>query len=220
MKIGVIHATSVAVNPLMKYFEKLYPDIEILNFVDEALLEYAGQDGNVSPKGLRRFGNIVSLAAEAEVDGILIACSVYCQFESIFKQFSEIPLVAIDGPMIHTVLKKGGRIGVLATTPAALPVMKKQIISSGGKNVDIQGVVVKHAMEKLKNGDESAHDRLIIDEIDNLLTECDSVVLCQLSMARVEDSLSTETTDKVFSSPRLGIEHLVKIITEKKVGIK
>lgn len=220
MKIGVIHATSVAVNPLMKYFEKLYPDIEILNFVDEALLKYADQNGNVSPKGLRRFENMVSMAVEAEVDGILIACSVYCQFESVFKKFVEIPLSAIDGPMIHGALEKGGKIGILATTPAALPVTEKQIRMSGGEEMEVTGAVVSGAMEKLKKGDVSAHDKLIIEKIEELLKECGCVVLCQLSMARVKESLKPDIADKVFTSPETGIENLVKLITEKKAGRK
>ena len=47
MRIGLIHATINAVAPVMECAQKIYPDMTILNFVNENLLDHANKVGGV-----------------------------------------------------------------------------------------------------------------------------------------------------------------------------
>lgn len=219
MKIGVIHATNAAVRPLEEYGKRLYPDIEFVNYVDETLLDYVNERGEVSEQGLRAFMKLLLTAAEDNPAGILIACSVYCQYRELFSQFVEVPFVAIDEPMIEEALGKGHRIGIVATTKAALPVTRRQILEKAAiekektYEVYIEESFAEGAMDALRAGNVVLHDRKVAEAAKHLLEKkCDVVVLCQISMARAVEAIDTEMAKRVLTSPETGLGRLVEMI--------
>src|SRR5690625_4015132 len=76
MRIGVIHATNNAVEPLNKAFKDLVSKVEVINFVDEYIQEYANKINGIDAKIYRDFLTLASQAEEAEVDIIVVACTV------------------------------------------------------------------------------------------------------------------------------------------------
>ena len=55
MRIGVIHATLNAVEPLVRALKEADSNIEVCNYVNEELLFHANQAGGVDDWGLRNF---------------------------------------------------------------------------------------------------------------------------------------------------------------------
>ena len=218
MHLGVIHATVNAVAPVMKQLKEIRPEIVISNYVDEGLLTYADKAGQVSPAGLRKFLRIINQATIDNVDGILVACSVYCQYKDIFSGFAEVPVTAIDEPMVKMAVTKGNRIGAIATTSAAIPVVERQLLKEAkitGKDVSVQRVLLKDASICLQNGDRDKHDEMIGQAIINLLNDhCDVVVLAQVSMTSAKDKLLTLHPEicgeKILTSLKSGVDNAVK----------
>ena len=125
MKIGVIHANSSAAGPLHEVFRQLAPEAEIDDHINEDMLREVEKDSGVTKKALRMFAREVFDAADADADGIIIACSVFCPYLNEVRPFLDIPVIAVDGPAVQIAAERGGKIGILATTAASAPACRR-----------------------------------------------------------------------------------------------
>ena len=66
-----------------------------------------------------------------------------------------------------------------------------------------------------ETGDREGHDNLLVDKIQELAGTVDVVVLAQASMARVLPRLSVADQNKILISPRLAMERVKSIISDK-----
>ena len=223
MHIGIIHATVNAVAPVMNEFKETRPDIIISNYIDEGLLSYADERGQVSPAGLRKFLRIVDQAIRDNVDGILIACSVYCQYKDLLAGFAEVPLTAIDEAMVAAAVRKGSRIGAIATTGAAIPVVERQLLTEAEKDektIRVEKIFLKDASACLRSGDVSGHDEMIGQAAAELLkNDCDVIVLAQVSMTYAKDRILASHPEilpgQILTSLKSGVEYAVKRTEER-----
>lgn len=218
-KVGVIHATMDAVEPLNAMFWRMEPDVTVLNFVNEYLLFRANEKGGADEEGLHRFVRILLDAADAGVDGIIVACSVYTPFAGRVNGLTSMPVIGIDAPMLERAVEIGGKIGILATTAPSAPSAQRQMekfAASRGKTVEFRRAVVTEAMTALKAGDVPAHNRLLAETGRKLLSEgCDVLVLSQITMACAADGMK-DLGIPVLTSPREGVREIMYRIREKR----
>lgn len=214
MKIGVIHATVNAVSPLMEAFGKAAPDVRVLNFVNENLLAMANEKGMVDDIALRAFARTAFEAADAGVDGIIVACSVYCKFVPLIQNFISVPVIAIDRPMIERALNCGNKIGVVATTALAAPAARKQLEQGAlemGKTIIVEEAVVTEAMTALRKGNLELHNKIIADACRNLDGKgCDCIILCQITMACAADAVDGINA-RILTSPEEGVRKMLEL---------
>ncbi|MFK9094836.1 hypothetical protein [Bacillus salipaludis] len=59
MKIGLIHATTTAVNPIVKAFQEESTPVELLHFMDTGLLPMIEESGSLTPEIIKRFSLLV-----------------------------------------------------------------------------------------------------------------------------------------------------------------
>lgn len=215
IKIGVIHATCSAVEPLNQAARAYSDDITVLNFVNENLLFRANQVGGTDEIGLRTFLRTFFEAADAGVDGIIVACSVYTPYVDVLKTLVSIPVIGIDNPMLVSAVEQGSKIGIIATTassgPSAMHQMKK-ISDSMRKKVDFQIEINTDAMTELKSGNIQKHNKLLYDAGKKLVADgCDCIVLAQITMACAAESM-VQLGVPVLTSPLEGIKKIVSLI--------
>lgn len=215
MRIGFIHATCNAVAPIMETARALYPEITAVNFVDEQLLEHANQVGGIDPAGLRQFAKLLFSAAQANLDGIVVACTIYSPMAAYFQPFLEVPIVGIDRAMIEQAVDSGEKIGLLGTTAPSVPAMKQQMLeyaASVGKVPVMETRTVAEAMARLRAGDLQAHDDLIRRAALELIQDgCTTIVLSQITMARVKILLQIPGIT-VLTSPETGLARIMRLI--------
>ena len=216
MKIAVLHATANAVRPLEDALRAVEPTVQIVNFVQEELLRRANEVGGVDPKGLRSFLRMAASAADAQPDGVIIACSLYCPYADWVRQISDSPVIDVDQPMIDRALAQGGKIGVLATTAASAPsAVKKLEKAANGKSFEVETAVSTEAMTALKQGDEARHNALLLDAAKELVDRgCQVLLLSQITMACAADTLKALPA-LVLSSPQTGAEEIIRLIREE-----
>lgn len=211
MKIGVIHATYNAIEPLEKVIAELMPEAEVVTFLNENLLYEVNKNGKVSKKDLRAFIKVLITAQESEVGGILIGCSVYCPYLKLYEPFIDVPLVTVDLPMLQQALDMSHKVGIIATTANAAPTAKKQLLQEAnerGVEVDISTKIVTEGMTELKKGNVDNHNEIILEAAKELIEEgSEVIVLAQVTMA-VAESLLEENNINVLSSPFTGVEKL------------
>lgn len=215
IKIGVIHATCSAVEPLNKAAAKYSEDVKLLNFVNENLLFRANQVGGADEKGLRSFTRLLFEAVDADVDGVIVACSVYTPFVEQMKRFVDIPIIGIDKPMLVSAVKSGTKIGIIATTAASGPSAQHQmekIAQQFSKEINFEMEIDVEAMTELKSGNTDVHNRRIFEAGKRLVDKgCDCIVLAQITMASAAEYMQTLGVP-VLTSPDEGIKNIVAMI--------
>lgn len=219
MNIGVIHATLNAVQPLKKEFYKKNPGITLVNFVNEELLAHANRVGGVDDWGLRNFTRLFMQAAESDVDGIIIACSLYSTYVDRVKILTDKPVIAIDAPMIEAAARKGNKIGVIATTAAAGPAENEKILKEAerlGRHITTSVEIRTEAMMALKRGNVAEHNRILREAVEKLALEgCDTVVLSQITMACAKEDMKDLQID-ILSSPESGAEYMNVLLSGRQ----
>lgn len=217
MKVAVIHATINAVAPLQEAFKETCPNIELVNFVNESLLSHANKVNGVDDWGVRNFLRLVMQAAESDVQGILIACSLYAYYQNTAKLLTKKEVIAIDTPMISEAVAKGKKIGVIATTASAGPAEVKKIMEEAertGKKVETELRVVTEAMTYLKATDRAGHDQLIMKAGEDLeKCGCDIIVLSQITMASAKAKMKTLSIP-VLTSPESGAKYMASVLAK------
>ncbi len=218
MRIGVIHATLNAVEPLVKAIHEVDFSAEVCNFVNEELLYHANQAKGVDEWGRRNFLRLAMQAAESSVDGIIIACSLYSTYGEQVRTLTDKPVIAIDQPMIEEAVQNGSYIGILATTASAGPAEEAKILAEAEKKkkvIKTEIAINTEAMRALKAGDRKRHDELL-EETGLKLKEvgCDLLVLSQITMASGAEGLERHGIS-VLTSPRSGAKEMIARIRER-----
>jgi Asp/Glu/hydantoin racemase len=157
------------------------------------------------------------LAQSAGADAIFNCCSSVGEAADVLSQAVEIPVVKIDGCMAENAVRRGPRIGVIATLPTTLDPTVRLIESKArlyGKAVEIRRYLVEGAFDVLMSGDGEQHDRMVMAGIERAGGENDVVALAQGSMARLIKRLDGKVSVPVLASPRLGVESLRELLGE------
>ena len=186
LKIGLIHATLVAVQPMVTAFRERAPAVTLLHFLDEGLLPLVNREG-LTPHAIGELERLVERAVASDVAGILLTCSAYSPVVPAIQARCPVPILSADDAMLRAALALGSRLGVIATVEAAGPTtaaLLKELAAETGQPLTLDVRVVPAAFAALKAGDGPGHDRLVREQITALLPLCDAVILAQISMAR------------------------------------
>lgn len=218
MNIGVIHATLNAVDPLTTAFQNVNPDIKLVNFVNEELLAHTNRVGGIDEWGMRNFTRLFMQAAESQLDGIIIACSMFSTFADEMQCLTDKKVIAIDGPMIDEAVRTGNYIGIIATTASAGPIEEHKILEASKnahKTIRTKVEIRTTAMAALKAGNVRDHDEILKEAAATLKAAgCDTIVLSQITMARAKPDMG-ELGIRVLTSPESGAIYMNNLLNSR-----
>ncbi|WP_126425389.1 aspartate/glutamate racemase family protein [Brevibacillus marinus] len=217
VKIGLIHATLNSLQPIVDAFQELSPQVKLLHFMDEGLIDALNETGEVTPPMVRRLIHLVEKAEESGVDGILLTCSSFSPFVNDIRPFFRTPLLAADISMLEEAVERGERIGVIATVAAAGPTttaLLKEIAAERGKTVDVQTAVITDAFAALQAGRPQQHNELIQRKITELAATCDVIVLAQMSMTRAVKGMPPVRVP-VLTSPQISAKAILAKVADR-----
>jgi Asp/Glu/hydantoin racemase len=218
-KVAVLHTSLVfiSVDPVITDLLKdELPDAEVAHFVDSDVLGTVIREGSVSESSTSRMIHLAKAAEAAGADVILSACSSLGPAVDIAAAQVGVPVVKIDSAMAAAAASAGDRIGVLATVPTTLGPTAELVRQRGaqaGREVTIETRLAEGAFDALMAGDRTGHDDLVLAAARDLAGQADVIVLAQASMWRMAPALEEATGKPVLSSPRLGVEDVVKTVS-------
>lgn len=186
-RVGLVHATLNALQPMTEAFQQYAPAIQTLHFLDEGLIADLNAAGKVTRPLIRRFIRLVEKAEEAGVDGVLLSCSSFTPYTPLINQLFDFPIVSIDFAMLEEAVQIGTKIGVIATVVTAAPITKQileEIAAEKKKPIEIYTETLTDAFAALQHGEEHRHNQIIYDKVEEMSRTCDVVVLAQISMVR------------------------------------
>lgn len=219
-RIGILHTSLVFINretmlrDLMD--EALGDDVELVDFVDSEVLASVMRAGEVTDASVERMHHLAQAAVAADVDVIFSACSSLGPAMDRFRDQLPVPLVKIDEAMARAAAGSASEIGVLATVPTTLgptSALIREQARASDRVVTIHEQLCDGAFELLMAGDAAEHDERVVTTAASLADRVEIIVLAQASMTRLAPRIEDATGRPVFSSPRLGVEDLARVLT-------
>ncbi|OGA53415.1 MAG: hypothetical protein A3F74_05755 [Betaproteobacteria bacterium RIFCSPLOWO2_12_FULL_62_58] len=213
-RIALIHATPVAIDPIVDAFKRLWPEARTTNLLDDSLSADLAADGRLTPRMIDRFVTLARYMHGCGADAILFTCSAFGPAIEAAQAALKIPVLKPNEAMLDEALDAGTRIGLLATFVPSIPALKAELEQMAQRRklkVDIKTQAVPTALTALHAGRAAEHDRLIAQAADELGV-CDALILGQFSMASAAALIPDRSERKVLTSPISAVMHLKRML--------
>lgn len=220
--VAFIHTSPAAIGPLMQFYGREAPELEITNLLDDGLLRLLAAGRAETAR--KRLSEMLRDAAETyEPELAMITCSSVPRemSDSLARELS-MPVLKIDYPMARAAVRAGRRVGVAATFPPTLVPTSKllnEAAQEAGTEIEIVQEVEPEAYDALLSNDTATHDRLLLDLIERLQgQDVSCVVLAQVSMARVLPLVGERARVPVLTSLHTSLEAIRAAMAETSRG--
>ena len=210
-RIALIHATPLALPPIAEAFQRLWPDPDVFNLLDDSLSTDLARLGRLDDAMTGRFRRLARYAADCGADSILFTCSAFgpC-IEAAAEDLEPMPVLKPNEAMFAEALAIGGRIGLVATFAPSLPAMTAEfddMAAHMGVDANLISVCTEGALDALSDGDSVRHDNLIAEAAESL-SNCNAIMLAQFSMANVSKAVESRVFCPVLTSPDSAVRRL------------
>lgn len=215
MRIGLIHATDVAVDPITAAFAELWPEAEIVNILEDSLSVDRAKSADLTPDMMGRISGLGHYALNIGCDGVLFTCSAFGPAIEAFALESAVPVLKPNEAMFEAALATGNRTGMIYTFEASRDSMEQEFREAAetlNPSATISSVMAPGAMDALRDGDADTHNALVADAVD-ALGDVDAIILAQFSTSRAADAVRARTDVPVLTSPDAAVEKMKRLVT-------
>ena len=214
-RIGLVHALHASLAPIEAAFAQGWPEAETVSLYDQSLYVDYERAGEITPEIRRRIETLLLYSAGCGADGVLFTGSLFGAPVEETRDSMTIPVLTAYEAMIEHAFAAGRRIGLLATVPDTVTMMRADIERYALTNelpYELDARLVGGALEALFAGDRSTHDGLIAAEA-AAMHNCDSLMLGQFSMAPVLTQIPEAPGRRVLTSPDTAVAKLKRILS-------
>ncbi len=222
MKVGLIYTSTTP--ELIQVVEEevrkqLGEDVEMYSLQDPSILADVRAAGYVTTAPAARLIGMYMKAAEAGVDAMLNLCSSVGEVADCAQDAAKyigVPIVRVDEEMCREAVRRGSRIGVMATLPTTLEPTKgtvARVAREAGKKIELVDCLVDGAFGL----DQDQFKARLTAAAQEIVDKVDVVVLAQGSMAYAEPHLEATFHKPFLGSPRFGAVELKKALEKKGV---
>jgi Asp/Glu/hydantoin racemase len=217
-RIALIHAVSVAIQPVQEAFQALWPEAECGNILDDSLSLDRERDGMLTAAMTQRILTLAEYAAATGARGILFTCSAFGEAIDAAAARAQVPVLKPNEAMFEAALAAGRRIGMLATFAPSVQSMEEEfraMAETHGSPATIETYCVPGAMAALKDGDAANHNGLIAEAAPRF-QDCDAVLLAHFSTSRAASAVAAVVGAPVLTSPGSAVAKLRSIIDRER----
>jgi Asp/Glu/hydantoin racemase len=205
-RIALIHAVTVAVDPVLQAFAELWPEANCVNMLDDSLSPDRARDADLTPAMVQRIADLGGYALRAGADGVLFTCSAFGPAIDAFARMTDRPVLKPNEAMFRQALSQARTIGMLATFGPSVRSMEDEFAEMGN-GATIRTVLVADAMTALKGGDAETHNRLLAEAAPTL-RDCQAIMLAHFSTSRAYAAVASAVTVPVLTAPRSAVMEL------------
>ena len=217
MKVGLIYTSTTP--ELIELVEQevkkqLGDDVELYSLQDPSILADVRAAGYVTTAPAARLIGMYMKAAEEGVDAMLNLCSSVGEVADSAQDVAKyigVPIVRVDEEMCREAVRKGQRIGVMATLPTTLEPTKGTILRMArecNRHVELVDCLVDGAFGL----DQDQFKARMTEMAGTIADKVDVIVFAQGSMAYCEQYIADKFGKVVLSSPRFGAAELKKAL--------
>ena len=197
--------------------KQLGDDVELYSLQDPSILADVRAAGYVTTAPAARLIGMYMKAAEEGVDAMLNLCSSVGEVADSAQDVAKyigVPIVRVDEEMCREAVRKGQRIGVMATLPTTLEPTKGTILRMArecNRHVELVDCLVDGAFGL----DQDQFKARMTEMAGTIADKVDVIVFAQGSMAYCEQYIADKFGKVVLSSPRFGAAELKKALEKK-----
>jgi len=207
-RIVLLHATTVAMDPIREAFTERWPDAETVNLLDDALTADRARDVQLTHEMQHRFVELCRYGASLSADGILATCSAFGPAIETAAGQLQIPAMKPNASMFDAAIEVGNRIAMIATFPPAVVTMEEEFaVQARGSLARLTTFVVSDALTALRQGDKRLHDELVAAKAAEL-AGYDAIMLAQFSTSRAADTVRLVTEVPIFTAPHAAVDEM------------
>ncbi len=206
--VAAVYTNHVLVENIKELFADIVPGCRLINIIDDSLIYDIAKAGQITGSVARRMLDYYRAAEEAGADIILNTCPSVGEVADIGRRIAKVPIIKMDDPMTAQAVEMGETIGIIATSPVMLgPTerLTRRQAEKADKDVKIIKSFASNACRAILAGRPDEHDAIIL-AAKAIAEQVDVIVLAEVPMARLVDTLAAETGKPVLASPRLAIE--------------
>lgn len=209
-KVGMVHAGCFNVRLFNELASEVMPDVEVVHLVDEGLPSMAGEQ--LHGRVVRRLKALSSFAEESGAEVVLLTCTAFSRLADEVGEAVKVPVLSVLEIMIDEAMGISDRIGILGTHPGMLASAAQMIDEQSteqGKKIEVKTLLCPGAFDALWRDDMVTHDRIVLENLDQMMDEVDVIVVPQPSMERVMKQVpETSRRVPILSSARLSAQRL------------
>jgi hypothetical protein len=218
-RIALIHATPLAIQPINSAFTDLWPEVVLMNLLDDSLSQdHAKNSGVLTEEMTQRFIDLAQYAKTTGADAILFTCSAFGPAIDVVKDEVGIPTLKPNEAMFEKAFElmqhSQQEIALIATfEPSLAPMCDefKALAESHSSKLKLTPYFVDNAMNALGRGDAQTHHDLIAYRTENL-NNPGLILLAQFSMAAAQPLVAQRTKAPVLTSPECAVLALRSLI--------
>ena len=219
-KIGIVY-TSTTPELIATVNEEIRKNLgdgpEIMNYQDPSILAEVRENGYVTAPAAARLVGMFMQAVNDGADAVLNCCSSVGEAADAAQEigrYTGIPIVRIDEEMCREAVRRGSRIGVLATLPTTLEPTKNTLLRAA-REMNRRVVLVDGLIDGAFGIDQDTFKKMLCEKAEEIADQVDVILFAQGSMAYAEQAVAEKTCKAVLSSPGFGAAALKKALTEK-----
>jgi hypothetical protein len=214
IRIALIHATPVAVEPIAQSFRAIWPEAETIGVLDDGLALDRAAAGELTPALSRRIVALARYGLSTGAQAILFTCSAFGPAIAEAAQALPVPVLKPNEAMFEEALGHGGNIGMVATFEPAVAMMAQEFEEEAGRfrpGAKLTTRLAPGAIEALRGGDADTHNRRVAEAAAEL-GERDAILLAHFSTSRAGAACRAATSRPVLSSPDAAVRKLRRLL--------
>ncbi len=215
-RIGLIHATTLSMDPTKQAFSRLWPEARFFHVLDNSLSDDRNKHTDLSDDLIRRIKVLADYALSCKTDGLLFTCSAFGAAIERVAAAAPVPVLKPNQAMFERALDIGGPIVMLATFQPSIASMEIEfqvMAQSAGKNVDLKSICVPEARTALNAGNVDTHNRLLAEAAADV-TCASAIMLAHFSVDRAVSEIEKRIDIPVLSPPADAVTHFRKLLEQ------
>ena len=214
-RIVLLHATPVAIDPILAAFATGWPEADLVNLLDDGLSIDRARATELTEEMIDRFVALARYGHRIGADGLLVTCSAFGP--AIERAAGELPIPVLkpNEAMFEAALGYGNRIGMLATFAPAVSTMEAEFTEDAAllrPSAKVSTVLVPDAIDLLRRGDAETHNRLVAERAPEL-AGMDAIMLAHFSTSRAAADVRARVAVPVLTSPDAAVAKMRRLVT-------
>lgn len=194
-------------------------EVELLSYENPDVLLKTREAGYVTKEAAAMLYQMYLQAVTDGADAILNMCSSVGEAADAAQDMARylgVPIVRIDEEMCRDAVRKGKRIGVMATLPTTLQ-PTCNTIRRMARELDKEVLLTECLVDGAFGLNQDQFKQKMAEYAKTLQGKVDVILLCQGSMAYCEELIEKTLGCPVLSSPRYGAIELKKALAAKNL---
>jgi len=214
-RIGLIHATSLAIDPALQAFREHWPEARPVNLLDESLQLDAANHDYDGPSFSERIVTLAKYQVAIGAQGLLFTCSAFSDAIKAAGRALDVPVLRPDEAAIERAMGLGRPVRVLCTFAPTIRVVKGLVAEFREDPAQpVTFELVEGALEAMRAGDSARHDTLIAEAAARASEPV--LVLGQYSMARAAGLLEKKAGRPAITGPAHGVQMLRMLVEARQ----